>query len=213
MKETKVAFASLCSDKEATLKKSISTRKIVVTGLLAALSSALMYLNFALPFAPSYLKIDFSDFPALLASFSVGPLSGFAVCFIKNLLSLPASNTGFVGELSNFLLSSSFVLISGIYYKFHKTKKGALISVIIGALSMALFAIFTNYFFVYPAYSRIMPIEVIIGMSSEIVPYIDSVIKVVLLFNFPFTLLKGILNAFVTFVLYKRLSHIIQGKK
>lgn len=195
------------------MKKTISTRKIVVTGLLAALSSALMYLNFALPFAPSYLKIDFSDFPALLASFSVGPLSGLAVCLIKNLLSLPASTTGFVGELSNFLLSSSFVFLSGIYYKHHKTKKGALISVIIGAFSMALFAIFTNYFLVYPAYSRIMPVEVIIGMSSEILPYVNSTIKVVLFFNFPFTLLKGALNALVTFVLYKRLSHIIQGRK
>ena len=195
------------------LKKIISTRKIVVTGLLAAVSSTLMYLNFALPFAPSYLKIDFSDFPALLASFSVGPLSGLVVCLIKNLISLPASTTGFVGELSNFLLSSSFVLLSGIYYKYHKTKKGALCSVIIGAFSMAFFAIFTNYFLVYPAYSRIMPIEAIIGMSSKIIPYVDSVLKVVLVFNFPFTLFKGFLNALLTFVLYKRLSHIIQGRK
>lgn len=194
------------------MKKS-NTRKIVVTGLLAALSSVLMYLNFALPFAPSYLKIDFSDFPALLASFSVGPVSGLAVCLIKNLVSLPASTTGFVGELSNFLLSSVFVVLAGLYYKAHKTKKGALIASVIGAVSMALAAILTNYFLVYPAYSRIMPIEAIIGMSSAIIPWIDSVLKVVIVFNFPFTLLKGALNAFVTFVLYKRISYIIQGKR
>ena len=71
--------------------KTSPTRKIVVTGLLAALSSVLMYVNFALPFAPPYLKIDFSDFPALLASFSVGPISGLAVCLIKNIISLGQS--------------------------------------------------------------------------------------------------------------------------
>lgn len=193
--------------------KASSTRKIVVTGLLAALSSVLMYLNFALPFAPSYLKIDFSDFPALLASFSVGPFSGLAVCLIKNLVSLPASSTGFVGELSNFLLSSAFVVTAGFYYKKHRSKKGAFVASVIGTVLMALTAIVTNYFLVYPAYSRIMPVEVIIGMSAKIIPWIDSVLKVVLVFNFPFTLLKGALNAIVTFILYKRISPIIQGKR
>lgn len=193
--------------------KTSPTRKIVVTGLLAALSSALMYLNFALPFAPSYLKIDFSDFPALLASFAVGPVSGFAVCLIKNLVSLPASTTGFVGELSNFLLSSTFVILAGLIYKFRRTKEGALAATAVGAVSMSLMAIATNTFLVYPAYARIMPIEAIIGMSSAIIPWVDSVFKVVIVFNFPFTLLKGILNAIVTFVVYKRISPIIQGKR
>ena len=193
--------------------KTSSTRKIVVTGLLAALSSVLMYVNFALPIAPSYLKIDFSDFPALLASFAVGPVSGLAVCLIKNLVSLPASTTGFVGELSNFLLSSVFVVSAGIYYKHHRTKKGALVASLIGAFSMAFVAILTNNLLVYPAYSRIMPIEVIIGMSAAIIPWVDSVFKVVLVFNFPFTLLKGILNVIVTFAVYKRISPIIQGKR
>lgn len=193
--------------------KTSSIRKIVVTGLLAALSSVLMYLNFALPFAPLYLKIDFSDFPALLASFSVGPFSGLAVCLIKNLVSLPASSTGFVGELSNFLLSSVFVITAGLYYKKHKSKKGAFVASVLGTVLMALTAILTNYFLVYPAYSRIMPVEAIIGMSASIIPWIDSVLKVVLIFNFPFTLLKGSLNAIITFILYKRISPIIQGKR
>lgn len=193
--------------------KNSSTRKIVVTGLLSALSSILMYLNFALPIAPSYLKIDFSDFPALLASFAVGPFSGFTVCLIKNLVSLPASTTGFVGELSNFLLSSVFVVSAGLWYRKHKTKKGAFVASLIGAVLMALTAIITNFLLVYPAYSKIMPIEAIIGMSSRIIPWVDSVFKVVVVFNFPFTLFKGILNVILTFAAYKRISPIIQGRK
>ncbi len=191
----------------------ISTRHIAVTGILATVASVLMYVNFALPFAPPYLKIDFSDFPALIAAFAVNPISGVAVCLIKNIISLFATTTGGVGELSNFLLSSSFVLVSGLIYRRNKTKKTARIACLVGAVLMAVISIFTNYFLVYPAYTRIMPVETIIGMSSSIIPYIDSVLKVILIFNAPFTLMKGLLNAVLTFAVYKRLSPIIRGKR
>lgn len=188
-----------------------STRKIVVTGLLAALSSVLMYLNFALPFSLPFLKIDFSDFPALLASFSVGPLSGLAVCLIKNLISLPASSTLGFGELSNFILSSAFVVSAGLFYRKHKTKKGALIASLIGVFTMSVCAIFSNYFIVYPAYfkySGFITEDTLLGIAG-----VDAVLKVVLLFNFPFTFFKGLLNFLVTFILYKRISPILQGRK
>lgn len=190
------------------------TRKIVVTGVLAAVSSILMYLNFSLPIAPPYLKIDFSDFPALLASYAIGPISGLVVCLIKNLVSLPASSTMGVGELSNFLLSSSFVLCAGIYYKKDKTKKGALTASILGAVLMSSVAILTNYFLVYPAYIKLahIPVDALIGLSSSIIPWVDSVIKIVVIFNGPFTLFKGLLNVLLTFLVYKRLSPLIQGK-
>ena len=210
MKETKAGLSSFGSGKGVYMK-SFSARKIVVTGLLAALSSVLMYLNFALPFSLPFLKIDFSDFPALLASFSVGPLSGVAVCLIKNLVSLPASSTVGFGELSNFILSSAFVLSSGIFYRRHKTKKGALIASAIGVVTMSVCAIFSNYFIVYPAYfkySGFINEGVLLGIAN-----VDSVMKVVLLFNVPFTFLKGLLNFIITFVLYKRISPILQGKK
>ncbi len=191
--------------------KKNSARKIVVTGLLAALSSVLMYLNFALPFSLPFLKIDFSDFPALLASFAVGPVSGFVVCLIKNLISLPASSTMGFGELSNFILSTAFVLSSGIFYKKHKSKKGALIASAIGVVTMSVCAIFSNYFIVYPAYfkfSGFMNEGLLLGIAN-----VDSVMKVVLMFNLPFTFFKGLLNFLVTFLLYKRISPILQGRR
>ena len=198
------------------MKKTISTRTIVITALLAAISSVLMYLNFALPIAPSYLKIDFSDFPALLASFSLNPICGMVVCLIKNLISLPASQTQFVGEISNFILSSTFVMTAGFIYHRRKNKKSALIGCIAGALSMSVMAVFSNYFVVYPTYVRLMfggSEMPLIGMASAIIPSVDSILKVVLVFNFPFTLVKGILNAIITFAVYKRISPIIKGKK
>ncbi len=189
------------------------TRKIVVTALLSALSSVLMFINFSLPFVPSYLKVDFSEFPALLASFSVGPLSGVAVCFVKNLINVFSSSTMGIGELSNFILGVLFVVPAGIYYRRHKTKKGALIASLLGTLVMSVFSVATNYFLVYPAYQLVIPVEAIIGMSQKLVPFVDSVLKVILVFNLPFTFCKGVLNVIITFLLYKRISPIIRGRK
>lgn len=190
-----------------------ATRRIVMTSILAAVSTVLMFLNFSLPFVPSYLKIDFSEFPALLASFSLGPLSGAAVCFVKNLINAFSSTTSGVGELSNFILGVLFVVPAGVYYKKHKTRKGAVASVVIGTVVMSVASVATNYFLVYPAYSLIMPIDAIVGMSAAIIPSVDSIMKVILVFNVPFTLLKGVLNTIVTFVVYKRISPILQGRR
>ena len=54
-------------------------RRLVVTAVLSALSASLMYLEFSVPVVPSFLKYDFSDLPALIAAFGVGPLAGVAV--------------------------------------------------------------------------------------------------------------------------------------
>ena len=74
------------------------------TAVLAALSCVLMYLEFSVPFVPSFLKMELSDLPALIAAFAYGPVAGVLVGLIKNLVHLPVTTTGFAGELANFLL-------------------------------------------------------------------------------------------------------------
>ena len=58
-------------------------RKMTVTAILAAVSTVLMFLSFNVPFMPSFIKMDFSELPALIAAFAYGPLSGVIVCLIK----------------------------------------------------------------------------------------------------------------------------------
>ena len=64
------------------------TRKMVMTAMLSAVSTVLLFLNFPVPLMPSFIKFDFSELPALIASFSMGPLWGVLVCFVKNLINL-----------------------------------------------------------------------------------------------------------------------------
>ena len=126
------------------------TRKMVMTAMLAAVSSVLMFFSFNVPLMPGFIKMDFSELPALIASFALGPVSGVAVCLVKNLVNLFFTTTGGVGELSNFLLGSLFVAPAGIVYRKIKGRKGALVGSLIGAAAMAVCSVFSNYYVVYP---------------------------------------------------------------
>lgn len=190
----------------------ISVRKLVVTALLGAVATVLMFISFGLPILPSYLKVDFSEMPALLASFALGPVYGAAVCLIKNLVNISATTTGGVGELCNFLLGVLFVVPAGLIYRRHPSRKRALIGMIVGTLVMSLCSVLVNYFVVYPVYLLVMPEEAIVGMYSAIVPAADSILKGILIFNMPLTFVKGVLDAAITFILYKRLSPVMKGR-
>ena len=182
-----------------------------MTALLSACASVLMLLSFSVPFMPSFIKMDFSELPALLASFSLGPLSGVVVCLIKNLVNLPTTMTGGVGELANFLMGVTFVLPTGLIYRYKKNRMGAVIASISGATIMAVCSLPINYFISYPMYEKLMPIEAIIGMYQAIVPSVNGLFMCLLTFNVPYTLLKGLLNVVICFMIYKPLSPYLRG--
>ena len=76
------------------MQKKVNVRKIAMTAILSAVATVLMFISFSLPIIPSFIKLDFSELPALIAAFSMGPVSGVVVCFIKNLVNLAMSTTG-----------------------------------------------------------------------------------------------------------------------
>lgn len=196
----------------ATNKKS-NVRAIVVTAIMSALAIILQILEFALPaIIPSFIKLDFSELPALITSFAYGPLWGVLVCFVKNIIHLFFGSSMGVGELSNFILGAVFVGVAGLIYKKMNGKKGALIGCLVGSLAMAVFSIFSNYYVVYPLYVKIlnMPMEAIIGMYSTILPAADNLWKALLIFNLPFTFAKGIIDSVFCFLIYKRISPILK---
>ena len=117
--------------------RKIDVRKLAVTAVMGAVAAVLMFISFSVPLMPSFIKLDLSELPALIASFALGPVSGVAVCFIKNLVNLPFTTTSCVGELCNFLLGAAFVLPAGLLYKKLNGRKGALIGSLVGAAAMA----------------------------------------------------------------------------
>jgi riboflavin transporter FmnP len=107
-------------------------------------------------------------------------------------------------------LGTIFVLPAGLIYNHKKTKKNAILGAVIGAISMAVISVFTNFFFVYPAYTKLMPINAIIDAYKAINPNVNGLLDALIKFNMPFTFIKGMLSTFVTILIYKRLSPILK---
>ncbi len=190
----------------------MKTRKLAITGILAALSTVLMFISISVPFMPPFIKLDVSELPAILASFALGPWYAVAVALVKNLVNLPFTTTGGIGELSNFLISSMFVVPAGIIYKHHKNRTGAYIGAVTGSISAAILSIFTNYYIVYPVYAKLMPIENIIKAYQAINGNVQNLWQAILWFNFPFTFLKCMLSVIITFIIYKKISPLLKGE-
>lgn len=190
-----------------------NARTIAMTGMLSAIAFILMYLQFNVPLMPSFIAMDLSELPALVGSFAMGPVSGVVICLVKNLLHLMRTSTGGVGELSNFILGAAFVCTAGIIYKKKKTKQGAMIGSLAGAVVMAVISVFSNYFLVYPVYTNFMPMEAIIAAYQAINPHVESLLDCLIVFNMPFTFIKGMICVVITLLVYKRLSPIIKGNQ
>ena len=197
------------------MQKKVNVRKIAMTAILSAVATVLMFISFSLPIIPSFIKLDFSELPALIAAFSMGPVSGVVVCFIKNLVNLTMSTTGGVGELCNFLMGVTFVVPAGLFYKLRKDRWGALWGSLLGAVIMAAMSFPINLYISYPAYTVAygLTIPQILGMYQAINPNVNGLLACLLVFNLPFTFVKGALDAALCFLVYKPLSPILHGRK
>ena len=197
-------------------KSTQRVRNLAVTGMLSAVGCVLMMLDFPLPMLiPSFVKMDVSELPALLASFSIGPLAGVAVCFLKNLLSaiFHGSTLG-IGEVCNFLMGAVFSGVAGLIYRHNKTRKTAVTGALVGAVAMAVVSVPINFFFSYPVYAAAFGgMEAIIAAYQAINPGVGSLLGCLIIFNMPFTLVKGLLDAVLCMLIYKSLSPILHGRR
>lgn len=194
--------------------KRFNVKWLVFTALCGALSIVLAeFLKFGVPVMPGFIKFDFSDSPAMLASLTLGPVSGVFVCLIKNLFGCLTSSTGYVGELSNFILSAALVLPAGLIARKTSKLSRAVIGCIVGSVAMALISVASNYFLVFPAYSAVygLPIEALVGMYRGILPSVNSLMDCLLIFNMPFTFVKGACAAVISVALYRKLRPIFNS--
>jgi riboflavin transporter FmnP len=181
-------------------------------GVLSAVAFVLMYLQFPIAMLfPAFLQFDVSEIPALLGTFSMGPLAGVVIALIKNVLVylIRGSFTGGVGELSNFIISAAWMIPVGLIYRKAKTKKNAVKGMIVGGLTMIVVAALSNYFIIIPLYAKIMPIEAIIAMGAAVNPAISSVEMLILLGVTPFNIFKVTVVSLLTGLIYKKVSPVL----
>jgi len=172
------------------------TKILVGTAVFAALSYVVSFLEFPIFPATGFLKLDFSAVFTTLAGFIFGPVSGVAVCGIKELICVfTKSSTGGIGELANFIVTSGFILIPTVVYRFKKGIKTVIITLSAGCVVQVGLALLANRFVNFPLF-----------MGDSAPQVFASVWHFVMLFN----LIKSIAVSTLTILLYKRVSYLIK---
>ena len=192
----------------------IRTKDMTKVAMLSVIGFVLMYFQLPLTFvAPPFMKIDISDLPVLMGAFTMGPVYGIIIAALKNLMHIifKGTMTAGVGELSNFIISSTFAVISSYIYRKHRTYKGAVLAMTVGVVAMTILAMTSNYFVVFPLYGKVMPMEAIIAMGSAITPKITGLFTMMIYSVLPFNLIKGFTTSAVMMLVYKKISPLFKN--
>ena len=188
-------------------KNRFTAKRLALMGIFVALSYAVSFLEIPLPiFGAEFLKLDFGNVFVVLISFLLGPLEGVLICLLKESLRLLTTTSGGAGEIANFLVTSAYLLLPSVIYRFHKGLKTVLLSLSAACLIATGAALLANRFIVFPAYAYVMGGS-IFGMS--VAQAFSSFFLALLIFN----LIKTVSISILTLLLYKRLSNFLKKIK
>lgn len=168
------------------------TVRLAKMGMLVAISIVLVYfVHFPIFPAVAFLEYDPADIPILMGTFAFGPIAGVLLTVVTSVVQgvTVSAASGVYGIIMHIIATSVFVLVAGIIYKKRKTKKGAVIGLAAGVVSMAFIMIWANLI-ITPLFMGV-PRAVV----WELMPFIVG-----------FNAIKAGINGAVTFILYKRIS-------
>lgn len=196
------------------VKNKSSLKQMALIAMLGALSGVLMLFQVKVPFMPPFYSLDVGDLPALLGGFLMGPASGFMIIIVKLLVKLVqmGSESLLIGELSNFVCSTSFVVPAAILYQRNKTKKGAMLAMVVGSVIMTIVGMLSNAYVMLPMYATAygLSMDKIIEMCHAVNPAVNSVTGIIFMGTLPFNILKSGIVSLVTFLVYKKASKVLK---
>lgn len=176
--------------------KQNKTKMYISIGIFSAIAFLLQVLGSMMSLkVGGFLEIEISDLPALIMTFAFGPLAGVLTEFVKNLLHCTITSTGFVGELANFVMNGTLCAVAGVIYRYHKTRTGAVVSLLCATVAMAVAGVLANLFIMLPLYMPTAPF--------------DAKLHLVLFTILPFNLVRGLVLSVITFFIYKKISPLL----
>ena len=168
------------------------TVRLAKMGMLVAISIVLVYfIHFPIFPAVAFLEYDPADISILIGTFAFGPLAGILLTVVTSVIQgvTVSAASGLYGIIMHVISTSVLVLVSGLIYKYNKTRKGAVIALLCGVAAMTL---------------------VMIGANMIITPLFMGVPRNIVWSLMPFiagfNAIKAGINSVVTFLLYKRIS-------
>ena len=166
-----------------------STKRIAMYALFVALSMAVSFVEFPIVPGVEWLKYDPSGIVSLVAGFAYGPA---AAVIVSVLGFLPHLFTNPWGTLMAVLVALALSVPAALIYRRNKTRKGAVIGIIVGAIAALAMAIVGNII-VTPFYAHMTTAQVV----ALIVPAL-----------LPFNALKFTIHGVVTFLIYKPITNL-----
>ena len=174
-----------------------TTNRLVKLGMLTALSILLVFLiHFPIFPSAAYLEYDMADVPILIGTFLFGPWWGLlltaAVSLLQWLLVSPAS--GWVGAIMHFFATGTCVLLAGLLYRRFHTRRGAVVSLVAGAIAQILMMIPLNL--IFTVHFNGAPYDVVAAMLPTVIV--------------PFNAIKAGVTPLLTFLLYKSAGKLLR---
>lgn len=174
------------------------TVRLAKMGMLVAISIVLVYfVHFPIFPAVAFLEYDPADISILIGTFAFGPLAGILLTVVTSVIQgvTVSAASGLYGIIMHVISTSVLVLVSGLIYKYNKTRKGAVIALLCGVAAMTL---------------------VMIGANMIITPLFMGVPRNIVWSLMPFiagfNAIKAGINSVVTFLLYKRISGFLHRR-
>lgn len=181
------------------MKASQTTRKLTTLAMLAAVSVLLVALV-RIPFPPApFLEYDPANIPIFICTFLYGPVAGLGLTLVVAVIqgTTFSAGSGVIGIVMHFLATGTFALLAGNIYRRRHTRSGAALALVAGVAAMTAVMVLCNLVFT-PVFMG-TPVEAVIPMLLPVI--------------IPFNLMKGIINAVVTYFVYKPIARLVKHEE
>ena len=182
---------------KAVLREHFSATRIAYMAIFTALAYAVCWLEFSIFPAAGFLKLDFANVFFLFEGFIFGPVEAFVSIVIKELLCFGTkSSTGGVGEVANLIMSTAYIIVPSVAYRFKRGKWWVCLYLACGCVMQMGLSLIVNRYINF----RIFMGETVGAMQFAKLWYY------VLAFN----AIKSVVISVVVFLIYKPLSRFIK---
>lgn len=195
-------------------KRRNELKVMILIAIFSAFSVVAYKINFPLPFFPPFLKIHFSNLPIIIGGFTLGPIAGVAMLLLRFLFGILTTDSVYVGEIADLIIGLVTVVPASIIYQHYKTKKGAMIALVVSNVAWVATAVLINYLLIIPTYIKLFfngEVENFIKVIS-VIPGVNEnnyMGKYLLFAALPFNTLLSVTINLITFLVYKRISPFV----
>lgn len=173
-----------------------NTRRLSTIAILSAISFVLMYFDFPLLPAASFLKIEFSILPVLVGLVVMDLPAALGVLLLRSLLKLLLNSQGvntYIGLPMNIVALGVFVIVFALIWKKERTTLRFLLGSLAGTIGLTVAMLVLNYVYAVPLYAKFANFD--IGKILGLFNYLMTMVL-------PFNLIEGVIFSVSFWLLY-----------